>query len=100
MGLFTRGLFGGLLEALSALMKTVRSLPALAGFCYTQFTDTYQEANGLLFADRKPKASFEALWLATTGTKRDQDSKTEQAWRERIMELQRRNIRSPGRQRP
>ncbi len=88
------------LKRYQLLMKTVRSLPALAGFCYTQFTDTYQEANGLLFADRKPKASFEALWLATTGTKRDQDSKTEQAWRERIMELQRRNIRSPGRQRP
>ena len=27
----------------------------LAGFCYTQFADTYQEANGLLYADRTPK---------------------------------------------
>ena len=26
-----------------------------AGFCYTQFADTYQEANGLLYADRTPK---------------------------------------------
>src|SRR5262249_51732600 len=34
-----------------ALLTTVRSLP-LTGFCYTQFADTYQEANGLLYADR------------------------------------------------
>ncbi|MBM7442432.1 sugar-binding domain-containing protein [Streptomyces sp. HB132] len=27
----------------------------LAGFCYTQFTDTEQETNGLLTADRRPK---------------------------------------------
>ena len=79
-----------------ALLQTVRSLPVLAGFCYTQFTDTYQEANGLLFADRRPKAPLEELWIATTGTKRDQDSKTEQSWRERIMQLQWRNSRSLG----
>ena len=27
----------------------------IAGFCYTQLTDTEQEQNGLLTADRKPK---------------------------------------------
>jgi beta-galactosidase/beta-glucuronidase len=27
----------------------------LAGFCYTQLTDTFQEQNGLLYADRRPK---------------------------------------------
>lgn len=79
------------LERYQALLETVRSLPALAGFCYTQFSDTYQEANGLLFADRMPKAPIEDLWTATTGTKRDQDSRTELVWRERIMDLQRRN---------
>ncbi len=79
------------LEQYTALLETVRSLPALAGFCYTQFTDTYQEANGLLFADRRPKAPFEDLWTATTGTRRDQDSRMELAWRELIMDLQRRN---------
>ena len=26
-----------------------------SGFCYTQFADTFQEANGLLYADRTPK---------------------------------------------
>src|SRR5204862_8208921 len=37
------------------LLATVRHLGLLAGFCYTQFTDTYQEANGLFYADRTPK---------------------------------------------
>ncbi len=36
-----------LLDRYRALLETVNALPALAGFCYTQFTDTYQEANGL-----------------------------------------------------
>lgn len=34
---------------------------ALAGFCYTQLTDTRQERNGLLDEDRKPKADIAAL---------------------------------------
>jgi beta-galactosidase/beta-glucuronidase len=33
----------------------------IAGFCYTQLTDTFQEANGLLTADRRPKIPVEAL---------------------------------------
>ncbi|MGW8378214.1 glycoside hydrolase family 2 TIM barrel-domain containing protein [Streptomyces sp. ODS28] len=33
----------------------------LAGFCYTQFTDTEQETNGLLDADRKPKLPIAEL---------------------------------------
>ena len=57
----------GLIERYSALLKVVRSLPALAGFCYTQFADTYQEANGLLFADRTPKAPIQQIALATSG---------------------------------
>ena len=28
---------------------------ALSGYCYTQLTDTFQEQNGLLYADRRPK---------------------------------------------
>ncbi len=43
------------------LMAAVRSVPKLAGFCYTQFTDTYQEANGLLYMDRTPKAGMPEL---------------------------------------
>jgi beta-galactosidase/beta-glucuronidase len=74
-----------LLERYKALLETVRNLPALAGFCYTQFTDTYQEANGLLYADRTPKISFEDLSLATTGAVPDFDTLAETIWREHIM---------------
>ena len=37
------------------LMQSVLDSPTLAGFCYTQLTDTEQETNGLLNADRTPK---------------------------------------------
>ena len=33
----------------------------LAGFCYTQLTDTEQERNGLLTADRAPKVDPERV---------------------------------------
>ena len=41
------------------LMATLHSIGMLSGFCYTQFADTYQEANGLLYADRRPKISLD-----------------------------------------
>ncbi|HVJ15680.1 MAG TPA: hypothetical protein VM686_09565, partial [Polyangiaceae bacterium] len=50
------------------LLKAVRSLELLAGFCYTQFADTYQEANGLLHADRTPKIPIEVIAEATSGS--------------------------------
>jgi hypothetical protein len=49
------------------LLGAVRSLGLLAGFCYTQFSDTYQEANGLLNADRTPKFPLERIARATGG---------------------------------
>ena len=42
-------------------------LPLFAGFCYTQFTDTYQETNGLLYPDRTPKFPIEQILAATSG---------------------------------
>jgi hypothetical protein len=51
----------------TALLKAVRDLDLLAGFCYTQFADTYQEANGLLYADRTPKFPFDEIARATRG---------------------------------
>jgi hypothetical protein len=50
------------------LLAVVRSLGLLAGFCYTQFADTYQEANGLLYADRTPKFPLEDIAAATRGS--------------------------------
>ncbi|HEY2774694.1 MAG TPA: glycoside hydrolase family 2 TIM barrel-domain containing protein [Candidatus Binatia bacterium] len=49
------------------LMDAVRSLGLLTGFCYTQFTDTYQEANGLLDEHRNPKFPIERIRAATMG---------------------------------
>jgi hypothetical protein len=49
------------------LLETVRSLAVLSGFCYTQFADTYQEANGLLYANRTPKCPLAAIARATRG---------------------------------
>jgi hypothetical protein len=60
-----------LLQKYSALLGVVQSLTALAGFCYTQFADTYQEANGLLNADRTPKVPFVDLASATSGLELD-----------------------------
>ncbi len=37
------------------LLETVVHTALFSGFCYTQFADTFQEANGLLRADRTPK---------------------------------------------
>jgi hypothetical protein len=49
------------------LLDVVRELQVFSGFCYTQFADTYQEANGLLFADRTPKIPLEEIAAATAG---------------------------------
>jgi hypothetical protein len=61
-------------------------LPSLAGFCYTQFTDTYQEANGLLYADRTPKMPLHEVALATAGSVADYDSHIETLWRDQILQ--------------
>lgn len=75
-----------LLDRYKSLLETVRGLPALAGFCYTQFTDTYQEANGLLYMDRTAKVPLDRLAHATAGAMPDQDITNEAAWRELMME--------------
>ena len=58
-------------ERFAALLKVVRSLEILAGYCYTQFADTYQEANGLLRADRTPKIPLDQIARATRGPRLD-----------------------------
>ena len=49
------------------ILDVVRDLALLSGFCYTQFSDTYQEANGLLYADRTPKIPMRQIRRATAG---------------------------------
>ena len=42
-------------QLLQEQFEALQSSPVLAGFCYTQLTDTLQEANGLTDAWREPK---------------------------------------------
>ncbi len=52
---------------LADLLGAVHASPVLAGFCYTQLTDTMQEANGLCDAQRRPKLPVEQLRAMITG---------------------------------
>jgi len=51
-------------EQLTGLLGAVTASPFLAGFCYTQLTDTLQEANGLLDEHRRPKIPVEVIRAA------------------------------------
>ena len=54
-------------ERYRELLSVIHSIRIFSGFCYTQFADTYQEANGLLYADRTPKFPLHLIAAATTG---------------------------------
>lgn len=54
-------------EQVTAIIAAVRDASPLAGFCYTQLTDTGQETNGLLYADRSPKFPIERIRAAVRG---------------------------------
>jgi hypothetical protein len=47
------------------LLDAILDSPAIAGFCYTQLTDTEQETNGLLTEDRVPKLDPECIRAIT-----------------------------------
>ena len=47
------------------LIEAVIHTALFSGFCYTQFADTFQEANGLLCADRTPKIPIEDIAKVT-----------------------------------
>lgn len=49
------------------LFGALRASPVVAGFCYTQFMDTAQETNGLLFCDGSSKLPLEVLRQIVTG---------------------------------
>jgi beta-galactosidase/beta-glucuronidase len=51
------------------LMETVVHTALFSGFCYTQFADTFQEANGLLRADRTPKIPLARIAKATSASR-------------------------------
>ena len=70
------------------LLAVVRSRKLFSGFCYTQFADTYQESNGLLYADRTPKIPFEQIKLATRGEQTPRELQIEQEWQARMLQFQ------------
>ena len=47
------------------LLDAILESSSVAGFCYTQLTDTEQETNGLLSANREPKFDIAAVRLIT-----------------------------------
>ncbi|SDQ05470.1 Glycosyl hydrolases family 2, TIM barrel domain [Curtobacterium sp. UNCCL20] len=55
------------ISRITALYDGIRASSFLAGSCYTQLTDTMQETNGLLNADRTPKVPIEQIRRAVTG---------------------------------
>jgi hypothetical protein len=56
-------------ELLRGLFAALRDSPLVAGFCYTQFMDTAQETNGLLFDDGTPKLPMDTIHEIVTGTR-------------------------------
>ena len=48
-------------DLMKGLFDAIYASSDLAGFCYTQFTDTMQETNGLLDENRQPKLPVDKL---------------------------------------
>ncbi len=61
-----------LLSAFTRLVGAVHESGGLAGFCFTQLTDTFQEKNGLATAQREPKVAPERIAVVTRGRRRAQ----------------------------
>jgi beta-galactosidase/beta-glucuronidase len=59
-----------LLDRYREMWRAVHDSDVLAGACWTQLTDTYQEVNGLLRFDRAPKVPVEEIAAATRGRPR------------------------------
>jgi beta-galactosidase/beta-glucuronidase len=58
-----------LADMFEQLMATVVHTALFSGFCYTQFADTFQEANGLLRADRSPKIPLPRIARSTSASR-------------------------------
>ena len=54
-------------QMVCGVIEAARTTGMFSGFCYTQFADTFQEANGLLYADRTPKIPLEKIAAAVRG---------------------------------
>lgn len=59
-----------LVAAYEGLLRVLHACRGLAGFCYTQLTDTFQEQNGILTSERVPKADIARFARATQGKRK------------------------------
>ncbi|MCU1445965.1 MAG: hypothetical protein JWP54_1623 [Cryobacterium sp.] len=59
------------LARLATVVDAARGSGVLAGFCYTQLTDTLQETNGLVDENRTAKAPIDRLRAIITGDRPD-----------------------------
>jgi hypothetical protein len=59
-----------LATAYEAMMRALHACRGIAGFCYTQLTDTFQEKNGLLTGAREPKADVQRIAAASRGKRK------------------------------
>ena len=59
-----------LATAYQGLLRALHACRGLAGFCYTQLADTFQERNGLATAAREPKVPVERIAEATRGKRK------------------------------
>jgi beta-galactosidase/beta-glucuronidase len=50
-----------------SVIEGARTTAMFSGFCYTQFADTFQEVNGLLYPDRTPKIPIDRIAQAVRG---------------------------------
>jgi len=50
------------------VIEAARTTAMFSAFCYTQFADTFQEVNGLLYPDRTPKIPLERIFRAVCGS--------------------------------
>lgn len=49
------------LKRFEAITQAFKHMPGFCGYCYTQLTDVFQEVNGLLDMQRKPKANIDEI---------------------------------------
>jgi beta-galactosidase/beta-glucuronidase len=56
--------------AYEGILRVLHACRGIAGFCYTQLTDTFQERNGLLTAERQPKVDMDRVATATRGKRK------------------------------
>ena len=49
------------LARFEAITQAFKHMPGFRGYCYTQLTDVFQEVNGLLDMDRRPKVSISEI---------------------------------------